>query len=286
MSMSIKGKLIYVLGAGRSGTTLLEIVLANQPKNVGVGEINRFPVCNGVPHGGSKGEPTFDFWEKVVRNISLEIDIARLETIYHKLEYHLYPLKRSKVSKEDYAYYQSFNQQFYKAIYSEIGEDCTIIESSKYPGRLSELSKVYDPKDISVVYLKRDPISVVRSFQKKGIEQPPKPALSSILYYFVVNLLCSTLAKRLEKKSKVCTINYEDFVNDPKITITKISKDLEIPLDAVFDKLKNGEGFAPGPMFDGNRIRLKKSIQLKSTNPPKVKSFIDFLARWINKPFY
>ena len=42
-------KIVYIMGAGRSGTTLLDIMLGNNPGIFSAGELNRFPVRDGIP---------------------------------------------------------------------------------------------------------------------------------------------------------------------------------------------------------------------------------------------
>ena len=65
-----------------------------------------------------------------------------------------------------------------------------VIDSSKYPGRLFQLRNLN--YKIKVIYLIREPSSVLKSFEKKNIEQPNKNWFLTIIYYFVVNLLCQT----------------------------------------------------------------------------------------------
>ena len=43
-----KKQILYVMGAGRSGTTIADIILGNQRGFFSCGELNRFPVRQGV----------------------------------------------------------------------------------------------------------------------------------------------------------------------------------------------------------------------------------------------
>ena len=57
--------LIYIIGAGRSGTTLLDIVLGNNENTISLGEINRYYKRNGIPpkrnENDKTGHPRFIF---------------------------------------------------------------------------------------------------------------------------------------------------------------------------------------------------------------------------------
>ena len=57
-------KIIYIMGAGRSGTTLLDIVLGNQNTMFSCGEINRFAIRNGNPPL-VKDQIKLKFWRKI-----------------------------------------------------------------------------------------------------------------------------------------------------------------------------------------------------------------------------
>ena len=57
-------KIIYILGSGRSGTTLLDILLGNEPSFFSAGELNRIPKLDFHPHD-PRDELVLKFWEEV-----------------------------------------------------------------------------------------------------------------------------------------------------------------------------------------------------------------------------
>ena len=77
-----------------------------------------------------------------------------------------------------------------------------MIESSKYPVRALNLSNYLDNQSLSIkyIYLKKDPVRVIKSFQKKGLEQPSKGYFAANIYYFCVNILCRYVIYVLKKR--------------------------------------------------------------------------------------
>ena len=58
-------KLIYIIGSGRSGTTLLDILLGNAKDSFSAGELNRFTTRNGIPPKRDESSLENKFWRNV-----------------------------------------------------------------------------------------------------------------------------------------------------------------------------------------------------------------------------
>jgi hypothetical protein len=140
--------------------------------------------------------------------------------------------------------------------------------------------------DIKYIYLKKDPVSVVSSFQKKNLEQPSKGFFNANIYYLVVNTICRISMIFLKKRGhKVAEITYEDLTRNIANTIHEIEKDLDLDLTLLKNKICKGEKLKTGFLFDGNRIRLQESITLRQ--PKKnVKNIKFYLTRIINYIIY
>nr|MDA3930844.1 hypothetical protein [Prolixibacteraceae bacterium] len=68
-------KIIYILGTGRTGTTLLGIALNNNPQIFDAGEILKFIKLHGQPHGFSKNSDNYRFWANVYQKTGSKITI-------------------------------------------------------------------------------------------------------------------------------------------------------------------------------------------------------------------
>ena len=281
---------MYILGAGRSGTTILDILLGNADNAISLGEVNRFYKREGVPPRREEDNVTAQFWARIRTRFETTStkDYPLAEQLSLKNEYHTAFFK-SLGGKTDSEYHQQM-MALYKAIDEETREEL-LIESSKYPLRALNISKVLQKntsiENLVFLYLKKDPIKVVESFQKKGLEQPSKGYLMSNFYYLLVNLLCQNTLKRLKRRGYLGTeILFEDLIKDPTATLNKIEKDLGIELEGLQQKIDSRNWLYPGPLFDGNRLRLKQEIQLQNTLKPSPSSFKNTLTRIINLIIY
>ena len=76
----MKPKIIYIIGAGRSGTTLLDIVLGNAEDIFSAGELNRFSKLQGIPHD-ARDEKVQQFWKQVKEDLGKENIIMHLKIL-------------------------------------------------------------------------------------------------------------------------------------------------------------------------------------------------------------
>lgn len=277
-------KIIYIIGAGRSGTTLLEIMIGNGRNIFNCGELNRFPKRKGVPPLYPETSKKFLFWKKIFTSMECsKSELIEQEVFHKKYEYHLGFIKQffSSSKNEAHKAYKNFLDKLYNSIFENIKEDI-ITDSSKYPGRAYQLSSTLGKYDISYIYIKRDPVDVIQSFRKKQIEQPSKNWLSANLYYFIVNFLCKLSIFILKDKHKIIEIKYEDLVNNPVDTMLKIEEKLDINLSNTIDKIKRKEPLQIGYLFDGNRIRLNENLkEIKKRKVTKLKT-VDSFTRLVN----
>ena len=205
--------LLYLLGAGRSGTTLMATVLGNQPKIQAVGEMHQFHEHLSNNKKCSCGQLLEDcvFWKTILNYLDLElIDLQRNS----QKEKHSNILKLMLTRKADKEYI-ALQEDIYRGILNNNSESW-VLDSSKYIARYLLLSrgKIFNIKGIYVV---RDVRGVINSFKKQV--QTPKRPLSTILYYVLINsfgqLIC-WMDKRVIK------IKYEDFIKEPDKMIEKV----------------------------------------------------------------
>ena len=280
--------LIYIMGAGRSGTTLLDIMLGNNSKSISLGEVNRFYKREGVPPKRSQKTETFQFW-KIFKDKQEHIknyDYQTLNITFHRNEYHTAVFK-ALLKKNSPLYKDSLCEQ-YKILKDLIKEDI-LIESSKYPVRALNLSNYLNPIDFQIkyIYLKKDPVSVVNSFRKKDLEQPGKNFFTANLYYLVVNLLCYFTALILRKRGhSVIRLTYESLLTDKENSLLKIQSKLGVDQSELIAKVKQSQPLKTGFLFDGNRIRLQETLTLRNLEQKNNKNFRYYFIRIFNYLVY
>jgi hypothetical protein len=258
-------KVVYVMGAGRSGTTLLDILLGVNPGILSAGELNRFPRNDGYPRPADSGSPAARFWAPFREKLAARLhtaDFVNFRNMCRSHEYHLavfrlfWPWRRRPSRR-----YAGYVSAFFETLF-EYGGSNVIVDSSKYPMRAYSLARVL-PFETVFVYVKRDPADVVRSFRRRDVEQPSKNWLMANLYLLSIHCLCGRVCRWLRRRHVVHVLRYDDLVSDPAGTFSRLAVALGLDLEAGIGLARSGQPFVPGPLFDGNRLRNAHEVVIR-----------------------
>lgn len=280
-------KIIYILGAGRSGSTLLSIVLGNSKNVFNAGELIWIPKLEFNLRDKNIEENVKTLWYTIIKRTftNLKISFTALRKMSYRIESHQrFFINLLYFSKTKNKLFSSYNYNLFEEIANSRNAKY-IIDGSKYPGRALFLNRVFK-KDVFFVYLKRNPISVVNSFAKKNIEQDSKNFIQANLYYFVINMYCKILSFIINKK-QFTEINYEELVKEPEYHLKKISLKFGVCFEESINKARNSQPFSTGRMYDGNRVRKKSEvfIQLQKESNQK-KQFRNLITKYFNSLWY
>lgn len=220
---------VYVAGAGRSGSTLLDRMLGTLGAFSGA-ELNRVWL-HGVllDHGCGCGVPFGEcpFWREVVglamggdppstaqRAVALQGSVARSRD---------FPRLYTGVSSSSYrsrvAEYRELLRRLYVAM-ADVSGERVIIDSSKIPTEALTLGGV-DGLDVRVVHLVRDPRACVHSWQRERIDpghggsQGKQSTARTVRFWNTRNVLAGRLARRLP----YTRVTYEALTADPVETL-------------------------------------------------------------------
>jgi Sulfotransferase family len=226
-------EVVFIMGAARSGSTLLG-VLIGQPDDVFyAGEL-----CDWAERDGfSSIDHSQEFWKRIRERVGPPTIEAHT---YKRLFEHPAGLGRASARRSTRVNYERMTWQVLCSVADESG--CAIVvDSSHYPRRARALRRLLGERKVRLVYLVRRPSSVARSFQASEY----KGALSFNLYLMVVSLL-SWAAYLTHPRSNRVIVSYESLTVDP----------LEIGAVALGHSL---EGVDPGhlqvpPILTGNRF--------------------------------
>lgn len=268
------------MGAGRSGTTLFDIILGNSYNAFSAGELNRFAERSGKPHD-PRDENVSRYWEKI--HLKLQNYFPLITDISRKMEYHNSFIYRFFIKKKNLLNYYEFNIQLFDEIRTQSGDKKIIVDSSKYPFRALSLYHIYG-NDLKLIYLKKEPISVIRSFAKNDVEQPSKSFFKANIYLLTVNLLCRVVFTII--KSPKTIVKYDQLVNDTPNTIASINDDLKVDLSSLTNKISKNQSLEVGYLFDGNRLRKETEITIQNAKLINYKNFRERLWNKIHLFFW
>jgi hypothetical protein len=275
------------MGAGRSGTTLLDIMLGNQENVFSGGELNRFTFRRGIPTEFPPESNRYQFWQRIKEALSTTYDLAEYDKLQDKFEYHWGTVKRllNILSEKEYRRYQRFMKDYYTLIFNGIEEDI-LVDSSKFPGRALSTSETFPDHEVSYIYIRRDPVAVIDSFAKKDVCHPSKDWLPANSYYFAVNILCRKTLDKLSKRHKCVSIRYEDLVLNPIDTLDRIQQGIDLDLSMVKNKIRADAELDVGNLFEGNRIRIPHKIKLKRAKPEYPPTYKNQITHLMNGWLY
>ncbi|MCB0855638.1 MAG: sulfotransferase [Bacteroidetes bacterium] len=279
-------KIIYIMGAGRSGTTLLDIALGNAKGIFSCGELNRYPLRKGIPTGFKHAPERTHFWRRFTQKFEATHNLEEQIQLHRDFEYHSGLIKKifGWNQKSKYKKYQQYLRDFHEELFDSIEEE-VIVDSSKYPGRALAISESLS-YEIGYVFIKRDPVGVVYSFAKKNTYLPSKGWFSANIYYLMVNVLCQYASRKLRKKHLVEEIKYEEFIQNPEKELTQIGEKLELDLSESVRLIQNDEFLKVGELFEGNTIRIDPEIKLRREGPVYPKNLKNGVTRMVNCLIY
>lgn len=247
---------VYLLGAGRSGTTILSTILNANEKINSIGELHQFYeyLLHNKACSCSQPMAKCPFWKGVVDGFDLEsLNIGETAAYTERLESHrnVFRFLLGKPPKE----YLERQKELFSVIEQNVPQGNLILDTSKYLARFLLLRK--SPfLNVKGIYVIRDVRGVVNSFGKKV--QTSRSPISAILYYLLVNTMAQFISWRYKD---ILKIRYEDFVNEPEKTLKEINIFLELDEDSTDFRTKE---FEMPHIVGGNRIKTKSKLKLTS----------------------
>ena len=282
--------ILYIMGSGRSATTILEILLTSNPKITGVGEIThifrdgifRNEIC-------SCGQKTKDcnFWKDVFNNLSFsEIDFVHSKNLFLKFDWHSGFFKNAMglFTQKEKNDYERVNDEIFMSVLEKTG--CKIIvDSSKYAARAIALSKAF-PGKVKVICLTRSPAGLIKAFKRvDAAEQKPKKIYSTFLYYVFV-IFCCRIAINIIGSQNCVVVTFEQLMEQPGTVLSRIEKLIGICLEETKRNIDQDEFFKIGHIVTGNRLRKKGRVKFKANRLVyKPNGHIEYLAEKIMR-FY
>ena len=267
--------ILLVVGYGRSGSTLLDVVLGNHPDVEGAGELVNLAGAGWIDDeycACGRRVGSCDHWT-AVRAALEEADPSFDPREYVRLEERIGRRGWRWSASEPTDALRRYGRQtlaVYSAIRTVSGAS-VIVDSSKSPERAIALSRVLASR-LRLVHLVRDPRGVAWSLLKplarddaSGVhrELPPRPAWRTSLRWSWVNAEADLASRRFPAERRA-TVRYEDLTADPARVLDVVGRVIEVDLGVVAKRLESGEEFTAGHQVAGNRLRMQGSIRLRA----------------------
>lgn len=236
-------RVVYIMGAARSGSTLLGTLIGQAPDVFFAGELCDWPGRDGrttVPHG-------VDFWSRVRTRVGAPpAGSKRLKTVVEHPAGLLTPVSRFRLMPR----YELITRKVLSAVATTSG--CgTVVDSSHYPRRVNQLRRILGPGAVRLVYMVRRPSAIARSLRSTR----DKSELKIQIYLLVVGILAWCVYLTHPRRERVL-ISYEKLTIDPLSVAARASGR---PLEDV-----DPERLTPPLVFIGNRF-------VKNTSPITVR---------------
>ena len=263
-------QVIYIMGTGRSGTTVLEILLANNPQVIGVGEathIFRDGFIDNVDC--SCGQPTRNCpaWSAIAMRCGWEGKVVvELEHLFHRIAWHSrFPLLAARlVPDARLRRYKDVNACMFGAA-AAFTAASMVVDSSKYAGRALALARMF-PDNVRVICVTRSPASLVAAFERADSgEQKPKSLPAVFLYYLYT--LASFRVVAWSLGTRLLKISYEDIMAFPVETLERIEQWSGQSMGQAISTIEDDSWLEVGHMVTGNRLRKQGKIKFKPRVP-------------------
>lgn len=283
-----KIKVIYILGAGRSGSTLINTVLGQHEDAFACGELVHFahPFMKDVKCSCGELFPACKFWSSVRKEwekesgvsvhdyLALQRHYEMYQTPYDKMNPLMRFLKEVKRSawpvatnNAQFTEYSQLTGLLFKKI-AECSGRTFIVDASKSWHRAYLLSKITDI-DLHILRLVRDGRGVARSCKKKienkktqhGWDVKPLPTWRSALAWTRANFFCDAVLNKLSN-SNFYFCRYEDFAKQPVETLHAVGEWLRLDFSNVAEIITEKKPIYYEHVFGGNQARMKPVIEI------------------------
>tara|TARA_B100001939_G_scaffold346587_1_gene365719 strand:+ start:264 stop:1130 length:867 start_codon:yes stop_codon:yes gene_type:complete len=280
--MAKKVKLVYILGCGRSGSTLLDMILGNHKKIISTGECQFFDMEKISSNNNQFWKKVANIYkDKLVKNNRDINDVKSIKNCRYISLKEILKINNLGIPNnfKDNQCLNNFlfdNLLLFETI-QEVSKKNILIDSSKTISRLFHLynSKMFD---IKVIYLHRNGLAFVNSGYKKGLTN-----IQSSLHWTIRNYRSQKLLKQCNLE--YLEISYDNLVNETESTISSICNFLKLDFKKSmlnFSKNQNLIGGNP-VMRDNNNFKIEGNIQWKKSLSLFDKLIFGFIGGKMNK---
>jgi hypothetical protein len=252
---SPRPQVLYVMGAGRSGSTILGVALGNCDGLFYAGELDKWLLRSG--ESPLDGDERACFWAAVRRRVrGAEPLFGGQAHRYLERSSALLRPRSCLARRRIRAPYRRVMDELYRAIAESSGAGC-VVDTSHYPLRARELQSLRGI-DLYLILLARDPRDVVASFAREDVVEPRFRPSTTRVYLLLTHLL-SVLVFHRQPRDRRIVVFHEDFLADPRGVLQSLLDQLGRRAS-----LPDLHALRTGIPFQGNRLVRKDVVSLQT----------------------
>ncbi len=253
-------KVVYVMGAGHSGSTILGLALGNCSDSFYAGEVDEWLITSGVPSLG--GAERNEFWGRVREAMSPtraeELFGGRVNRLVERSSSLLRPcgwMARRALLRP----YREVAGQLFAAI-AQTAEVSHVVDTSHFPLRARQLQRL-NGIQLHLVLLVRDPQDVVasnvRDISRHEVAERRLRIIATNVELWLTHLMSLLVFLRQPRERRVF-VRYESFVADPEGVMAQIVASLGTGLE-----LPDMTALRGGVALQGNSLIMSPTIAVK-----------------------
>lgn len=266
------------MGAGRSGSTILGVILGNCTDVFFAGELDKW-----VPRAGEpkrKDARRADFWRNV-RSRMAEPDVLFGKGAHQYLERSsaLLRFRRRAARRRLQVPYRRLMDELYEAVSATAGVSY-IVDTSHYPLRARELQSL-NSIDLYLLLLTRDPQDVIASFAKDDVAERSFNSATTRAYLLFTYLVSAWVFLK-HPPARRLVVQYEDLLEDPtgvlRALLDYIGSPAELP---ELDSLATGIPLHGNRLLDADVVSLQQGRTRRGTQSLGGRLWDGLLLGWL-----
>lgn len=260
-------RLVYIGGYGRSGSTLLDIVLGDHPDLVSVGALHNLPAWreDDLPCACGKPFSLCPFWSAVREKAGSIVVTDQDQRAIEGRSVLVRRLWGHRDIQLDERYTRS-QRELWSALRQVSGAEA-VVDSSKSAGetlgRPLALGRMVG-LDVTVVHLARHPLGVLRSISSGagGSHRPWRRrnplylVTKTAFQWSFTNISCLLLYRG----KNVVRLTLEEFLADPVEALGRVGEAIGCDLSWQAGGVVDGRPFVPGHNLGGNRVKEQSEV--------------------------
>lgn len=258
----VRPKVLYVMGAGRSGTTILGVALGNCAGCFFAGELNKWLPRSGLPSYDGVGRASF--WTSVRQSIDVDEELLGGGTSCLERSSVLFDIRKWPRRRRLRKRYRKASEDLYRAV-ARLAGATHVIDTSHYPLRARELQRL-GGVDFYLLYVARSPQGVLSSMRREDVPERSFNTGATNAYLWLTHLL-SVLVFLRQPRARRLFVTHEDFLADPEGIIGEI-----LTWSGSAASLPDLSALQTGLPLHGNRVVAADVISLerKTTAPRRI----------------